>query len=335
MRAHPFFSLPGCLGALIFIVAMVAATAVVGGGLFSPGPVSAQGADRPPLQGFTSHVDFEGKCEYCHAPWTGVTADLCETCHTQVADERRTATGVHGVLKNTHDCRLCHTEHRGRNADQTAAAMQTFPHEQTGYSLVKHQQWPDGKGFTCRDCHASSGATYAFEPSACETCHRRVDAGFVDQHVVKYSADCLACHHELTPFDHHTFALTGGHAQVRCNQCHTTSDFAAAKADCVSCHADPAIHAGMFGTDCAACHTIQGWLPARLAKHTFPIDHGGEGEIACATCHTQTYQAYTCYNCHAHNEAEDQQTHLKAGITEFGDCMKCHADGLVHEQQSQ
>ncbi len=332
MKRHPFFSLPGCIAALIFIAGMLAATAVLGGVLFSPGQLSAQGVERQPLQNFKSHAEFEGRCEFCHAPWQGVTADLCETCHTNVATERQTSTGVHGVLKQTHECQLCHIEHEGRQANQTTKAMLTFPHEQTGYSLVKHQTWPDGKQFNCRDCHDQSSAAYAFSLSTCETCHRKVDNAFVDKHVAKYSADCLACHQKLDPFDHHTFRLVGGHAQVKCTQCHTNGNFTQAKADCATCHADPEIHKGMFGTDCAACHTIVAWAPAELKKHTFPIDHGGEGEIACATCHTKTYTEYTCYNCHAHNAEEDRVTHVNAGIPEFSDCMKRHADGKTHEQ---
>ncbi len=335
MKSHPFISLPGCIAAIIFIAAMVGITFVVGGVLFSPGALSAQGADRAPVKDFKSHVDFEGRCEFCHAPWTGVVASLCEDCHTHVANEHKTATGVHGVLKGTDDCTLCHVEHQGRTADQSSLAMVAFPHEQTGYSLVEHKQWLDGRAFACRDCHDANAPGYKYNLAECETCHRKVDNTFVNQHVAKYSADCLACHHQLQPFDHHTLPLLGRHANVQCAKCHTTSDFKQAKSDCVSCHADPELHRGLFGTDCASCHTINGWSPARLEKHAFPLDHGGEGEIACLTCHTQSYRQYTCYNCHAHDAEKDKQTHLKAGITEFNDCMKCHADGKTHEDKAQ
>lgn len=331
MKQNPFVSLPGCITALIFIAGMIAATAILGGVLFSPGLLSVQGIDRAPLKGFTSHVDFEGRCEWCHAPWTGVTASLCEDCHTNVAEERLSGTGVHGVLKGTHDCRLCHIEHNGRQADQSASAMIVFPHEQTGYSLVRHRAFPDGQAFACRDCHEARAPGYAFNLASCESCHRQVDAAFVDQHVAKYSADCFACHRQLEPFDHQVFPLTGRHAGVRCTSCHTPEDFAQVSAECIACHRDPEIHAGLFGKDCSACHTINSWQPARLSKHDFPLDHGGEGEIDCATCHTQSYATFTCTNCHAHNEDQVNEAHLKAGIVEFADCMKCHADGLVHQ----
>lgn len=333
MKNHPFISPPGCITALIFIAGMVAVTLAVGGVLFSPGALSAQGLDRPALKGFQSHVDFEGRCEWCHAPWEGVTASLCEDCHTDVAGERRTASGVHGVLQSTHDCRLCHTEHQGREADQSASAMQAFPHEQTGYSLVKHQAWPDGRSFACRDCHDAQASGYGFDLLLCETCHRQVDDGFVNRHAAQYSADCMACHHQLAPFDHLIFPLQGGHSSVKCDDCHTQRDFSQVDGECIACHRDPEIHAGMFGTDCAACHTIDNWTSAQLTKHSFPIDHGDEGEIACAMCHTLSYVEYTCTNCHAHDAGEVRDKHLEAGIVEFNDCMECHADGKTHDER--
>lgn len=331
MKRNPFISRPGCLAALIFIAVMVGVTSAVGGVLFSPGPLSAQGSQRPPLKDFTAHADFEGRCEWCHAPWEGVTASLCEDCHTYVADERRTSTGIHGVLEDTGDCRLCHVEHNGREADQSAAAMIAFPHDQTGYSLVQHRAWPDGRAFACRDCHDARAPGYAFDPSRCSACHREVDAAYVDQHVAQYSTDCLACHHQLEAFNHPDFPLRAGHADLVCAGCHAQADFAQISADCIDCHQDPEIHAGLFGRDCAACHTIDGWTPARLEKHTFPLNHGGEGEIACTTCHTESYVTYTCYNCHEHDEVEVRQKHVEEGIFDFADCMECHADGETHE----
>jgi hypothetical protein len=331
MKHNPFISLPGCVTALIFIAAMVGVTSALGGVLFSPGELSAQGLGQPPLKDYRSHVDFEGQCEWCHEPWVGMTATLCEDCHTNIRDERRASAGVHGVLHSTADCRLCHVEHRGRDVDQTANAMNTYPHDQTGYSLVAHRAWPDGRDLSCRDCHAAPAPGYTFDLALCETCHRQIDTVYVDQHIAQYSADCLVCHHELEPFDHHTFPLEGGHAGIQCVDCHAQPDFAQASAECIACHADPEIHAGMFGDDCAACHTITAWLPARLEKHKFPLDHGGEGEIACATCHLLSYADYTCTNCHAHPEDAVRTAHIDAGILEYADCMECHADGFVHE----
>ncbi len=357
MKPEPFASPLGCLTALAFIAVIVGLTYFAGGGMFSPGPLSAQGTGRPPLKGFSSHVQFESRCELCHAPLTGIKATLCEDCHSNISDQRHAGKGVHGVLKNSFDCRLCHVEHKGRQADQSVGAMAAFPHDQTGYSLVKHQAWPNngkgfamvglitrieafkhqawpnnGKAFTCNDCHNANTLGYAFDQSACESCHRKIDPPHPDKHIAKYSADCLACHRELKPFDHPNFPLQLGHADVQCRDCHKQTDFAQTKAGCVTCHEDPAIHAGSFGTDCSACHTINRWMPARLVKHTFPVDHGGKGEIDCVTCHVKSYATYTCYDCHDHDVRQDELKHIKKRIFDSADCMKCHADGRTGEE---
>jgi hypothetical protein len=90
---------------------------------------------------------------------------------------------------------------------------------------------------------------------------------------------------------------------------------------------------GLFGTDCIRCHTTAAWTPAQLTRHTFPLDHGDEGQIPCLTCHTETYADYTCYNCHEHERDETAEIHLDEGITEFEDCVACHPTGLEEEAE--
>jgi hypothetical protein len=68
-----------------------------------------------------------------------------------------------------------------------------------------------------------------------------------------------------------------------------------------------------------------------LTGHTFPLDHGGEGQIFCETCHEQTYVEYTCYNCHAHELAQTREKHLEEGIREFENCVECHPTGREEE----
>ena len=55
----------------------------------------------------------------------------------------------------------------------------------------------------------------------------------------------------------------------------------------VSCHEDPPVHEGLFGLECERCHNTIAWTPAYLTRHTFFLDHGTQGELACETCHTQ------------------------------------------------
>jgi hypothetical protein len=64
-----------------------------------------------------------------------------------------------------------------------------------------------------------------------------------------------------------------------------------------------------------------------LTQHTFPLDHGGQGTIACETCHEQTYTEYTCTNCHEHDPVQTRELHVDEGILEFENCIECHATG--------
>jgi hypothetical protein len=129
---------------------------------------------------------------------------------------------------------------------------------------------------------------------------------------------CRNCHTEhkgeyaaitdLSNFDHDcaAFALTGKHKSVACAQCHKDNKFKGTPTTCVSCHAEPTIHAGSkLGTDCAKCHTTTTWTGGTLGdfKHSFPITHGGGGgkkPKACAMCHkpADQFKTYTCYECH-------------------------------------
>lgn len=100
---------------------------------------------------------------------------------------------------------------------------------------------------------------------------------------------------------------------------------------CAACHEEPAIHAGLFGLNCARCHTTLAWAPALLTRHVFALDHGGEGKVACQTCHTETYSQNTCYQCHDHQPDEMEQVHLDEKLLEFENCVECHPTGQQGE----
>ncbi len=103
--------------------------------------------------------------------------------------------------------------------------------------------------------------------------------------------------------------------------------------ECHNCHEEPDVHAGRFGLNCSRCHTLQAWAPALLTRHTFLLDHGDEGQVACQTCHIQTYSEYTCYECHDHQPEEMRDVHTQEGIygDEVEDCARCHPTGQPDE----
>ena len=270
-------------------------------------------------------------CAGCHfgSDFTNV-AQECLTCHAEPAAHL----GLFGTA-----CVDCHTP-----VGWQPALLQegVFDHaSSTRFSLETHQVNYDGNEFTCATCHTAkdAAAPFQFKETECSDCHVQFQADFTQSHAAEVGSNCLGCHDgtgRMTNFDHSTvWPLVGQHAATECAACHVNQVFSGTPRECVACHAEPAIHAGLFGTDCAACHTAAAWAPAQLRQHTFPLNHGGEGEIACGTCHTNTYTAYTCTNCHAHDPAETAAEHLEEGISgsELAVCAACHPTGREDEAE--
>lgn len=101
--------------------------------------------------------------------------------------------------------------------------------------------------------------------------------------------------------------------------------------ECRACHEEPELHAEQFGLNCSRCHTLEAWKPALLTRHTFMLDHGDEGKVACETCHTETYSEHTCYGCHDHEPEQMRVAHVEEEIPEFERCVECHPTGLEGE----
>jgi hypothetical protein len=481
-RQHPILSPMAFLSAVLLVAGVGASVLLSGGAAFSPGPLTAAQAQASAAGGFASHAEFENDCRQCHAPLAGIEAARCERCHTGVAEQRAAGTGVHSQLPAVTQCAGCHPDHRGRTFDTAAAALDSFDHAVTGFSLARHVQdyegtlvecrachagqqfefavagcvgchvdhdseftlahteafgggclachdgldrsetfdhaqthfaldgahaaaacgachsaerpagdtpgecaachaepaqhagsfgtdcaachtaagWSparlngqdfehagtgfaldthavmfDGGVFACSGCHAGISAT-ALEPAGagvCAECHSTADPAFMAEHMQTFGFDCTGCHDgtgNMRNFDHNqVFALDGAHAPLACEACHAGQRFRGTPTDCAGCHAEPEVHAGLFGSECAACHATAGWTPAALRTHAFPLDHGAEGEVACAVCHEASYPAYTCYGCHAHTPEDTQREHAEEGIAgeRLAACAECHPAG--------
>ena len=101
--------------------------------------------------------------------------------------------------------------------------------------------------------------------------------------------------------------------------------------ECRACHEEPAVHADRFGLNCARCHGLEAWKPALLIRHTFLLDHGGQGKVTCQTCHTTTYSEHTCYGCHDHTPEQMETVHAELDIFEIDNCVQCHPTGQAGE----
>ena len=191
------------------------------------------------------------------------------------------------------DCTVCHSSEGWEPAK--------FDHDLAAFKL-------DGEHakVACEDCHKNN--VYQGTPSDCYSCHQTDD-----EHNGQFGTDCAACH---TPnnwddasFDHNrsNFPLTGAHVAVACENCHVNGQFAGTSSACISCHADPAFHAGAFGADCASCHNTSNWNQAsfNLAHPEPSVDEGGSGithgGATCRQCHPSTVQQVTCTDCHDSN----------------------------------
>jgi hypothetical protein len=313
----------GLVAALVTVLAIAGYTYARGGLLYNPGPLNAQSGSS--LGGVTSHAEIGGECQACHtAPWESATmADRCIVCHAEIAAQLTDIASLHGALMQDNPsltCRHCHSEHRGANAPLTVLDSDDFPHDATGFSLLgAHAE------VSCEACHLNRQFTGT--PMNCHACHQQDD-----EHAGQFGTDCAACHNPSAwsdaSFDHNlsAFPLTGSHARLTCEQCHSAGQFEGLPTACANCHGEPDFHAGLFGTDCAACHNTTSWTPAEFnGQHTFPLDHGGGA--TCATCHPSSFTTYTCYGCHEHEEADVRSEHLDEGISNFQNCMECHLNG--------
>ncbi|HBY08984.1 MAG TPA: hypothetical protein DEH22_14850 [Chloroflexi bacterium] len=271
-------------------------------------------------------------CADCHrdARFTGIAVE-CAACHTEPKQHA-------GLFAE--DCSACH------GPKNWAAALwngKPFDHQtESGFSLELHLVDYAGQPIQCQECHfALPGTTHelGFELEECASCHQQAEPIFMAEHQQQFGLDCIACHDgtgRLANFDHNQFfTLDGQHTEIACEDCHSQQVFRGTPRDCIGCHAEPQIHAGLFGLQCESCHTAQAWVPASLTSHNFPLDHGGQGIVACETCHPASYVAYTCYGCHDHQQIEIERGHLEEGISpvELPDCVGCHPNGLKEESE--
>lgn len=255
-------------------------------------------------------------CGDCHTQsLTRFEPAQCETCHRE---EDPRFMDIHTAEYGS-DCRACHDGTDIFSNDR-------FDHNQLAFPLLGEHA-----NVRCTECHEGvvSLAGFLDAPTDCAGCHEQDNP-----HPPSFGTNCAVCHNsegwETEIFDHNlaAFQLTGKHVQVECTQCHVNDVYRGTPTECVACHIQDDVHLGQFGTNCAMCHTTEGWERPTF-EHTFPLDHGGLGEIACVTCHTEqnNFQLYTCYNCHDPQDIVRQHAFAEMMGTDITDCARCHPTG--------
>jgi hypothetical protein len=315
--------------------------------LFNPGQLSAKSKPGVELQGFRSHAEFEKECSRCHQSLETRQAFLCTECHTNIAEQINNQDDVHGKLNDILACEKCHPDHRGRDFDPSQAALAFFDHDITTFRLLRHQVTYDATPLVCSECHISP--EFDANNQACEKCHASHDVDFIQQHIADFGKGCLACHdgvdtmarfdHEQTGFSLQGSHLEGSHLEVNCAGCHTNGQFEGTPANCEACHAEPAMHFGLFLESCDVCHSDTGWAPALLENQ--PFEHATQtgfslalhqqdydgSLLGCASCHQTNlndFNLQTCVNCHGNHDRDFLAQHQNVF---GGDCLACH-DGI-------
>jgi hypothetical protein len=326
---------PGTFTVLATLLVVGGVVFSAGGGMFSPGPLSADSPRNTPLGGVSSHAALAGNCSACHtSPLSRARmSDRCMDCHASVREEMHHQKPIHGTLSADLNCQVCHTEHRGAHAQLTNLA--NFDHTTTGFRLTGAHE-----AVNCAQCHQNN--QFKGTPQTCVSCHAEPPTPKV--HKVTYGTACVQCHSTTTwkeaKFDHDAtgFKLTGKHMTATCASCHKNSDlkgntvFKGTPQSCVSCHAAPAVptvHKVNYGNDCARCHTTATFASAKFDHDSTAFKLTGKHTTAaCASCHKNSDPKgntvfkgtpQSCVSCHA--EPAVPAVHK---VNYGSDCARCH-----------
>ncbi len=191
----------------------------------------------------------------------------------------------------------------------------------------------------CSNCH--DRANKARMSVLCLACHKDIAAdmqakqGFHGR-ALPANARCAGCHGEHkgrgadiiglepTAFRHNQtdFRLEGGHATAACASCHQAGKkHREAPKTCVACHKEDDIHHGELGKECATCHEVKAFKPAKFdhAKTKFAL-LGAHEKTACAGCHRDTTFKGAPTQCNACHAPDDVHRGSRGAA-----CADCHS----------
>ena len=266
-----------------------------------------------------AHVKQEESCANCHDRSNVRTqSSLCLDCHKDIAGDVREQLGYHGRMRNAGagECRACHTEHKGREADIVQLNRAQFDHHLSDFPLEGGHAALD-----CESCHKPDEG-WRKAPSTCVGCHKADDV-----HRGQFTQSCGECHSSMSwtggRFEHDKtdFKLTGSHVTLSCDACHIGGRYRQTPASCNGCHATDDEHRGARGADCAKCHTTKEWKTAKF-DHFKETDYellGVHAQIDCLACHRSgNYKDKVPKDCNGCHQADD--AHAARLGAACGDC---------------
>ena len=272
------------------------------------------------------HAKYETDCRKCHTPFNrAAQTRLCLDCHKETAADVRAAQGYHGrIRERERECRLCHTDHKGRAAKIVVLDERKFDHGQSDYPLkAAHVK------VECRSCHVA-GKKYRDAPQSCNDCHRTDD-----KHKGALGPKCKDCHTEVNwkvpQFDHERtrFPLREKHVDVKCRDCHADERYRGDPRQCNGCHRKDDFakgHHGRYGEKCQSCHNERVWKPSIFNhdKDTKYLLRGKHVATKCDSCHEgkNIYRenlSSKCIDCHRKDDF------AKGHHGRYGEkCQSCH-----------
>lgn len=303
------------LQALLFMIVLLSA--------LLPPAVEAVNIETLVMPGkvIQGHAKYEEQCGKCHESFSKESQRrLCLECHDEEAADLKKKEGLHGrdPLIQEGECKRCHTDHIGRDADIVQFNPDLFDHKRSDYPLRgAHAQ------LLCSACHKPQ-QPYRKAPGRCFDCHERSDV-----HKGSLGKDCAKCHDEKrwrdTEFDHNktSYPLTGKHQEVSCILCHPGNRYKGVPSKCDGCHRLNDVHGGKYGEKCQECHSTKGWEKGgydhdKLTK--FPL-RGRHKEAPCDSCHKQDYKKKLELECSACHRKQDKHNGVLGKK-----CESCHGE---------
>jgi hypothetical protein len=291
-------------------------------GSMAPKPAHAVNPETLLMPGkvTAAHQKFEEECSKCHDRADRARqTNLCMACHDKVAADITQHRGFHGRVAGIEasQCRACHSEHLGRDADIVKLSREQFDHDLTDFALKGAHAT-----LACDSCHRP-GKLYREAAGDCASCHKKDEP-----HEGKLGTKCESCHNATAwrdvHFDHDktSYPLRDKHVDVPCVQCHFGNRYKDTPQQCISCHAPDDVHHGERGVKCADCHSTAGWKKTKFdhAKETGFALEGVHGRIDCQDCHRsgnlKDKLPKDCYGCH---RGEDSHAGRLGK-----ECDKCH-----------
>lgn len=241
------------------------------------------------------HSNLRNNCFACHSIGEGAPTNNCISCHN--ISEIGIDTSAGSLLDKTNN-----------------------------KTNLLHKSIKDIKCYYCHTEHnglSKENATFNFTHSVLPK---------------RMLAECAGCHSEKKPDNSvHNFILSD------CSACHNTENWKRAefkhellgkkKNECNNCHTnkipDDSLHKGLADNiQCVHCHNTIAWKPSTF-DHSKYFRFDSSHPSDCSKCHNvnRNLKSYSCYNCHEHQPSQIAKKHLKEGISDFNNCVKCHRSG--------